>query len=184
MDTELLVTVADLEGMPEDGNRYEVIEGELYVSTSPGFPHQSALGNLHYFLADYLRDHPLGRVLWGLGVVFDELSGVIPDLIFISNERLKRVLADGRLTAAPEIVVEVLSPGKANENRDRTVKRNLYSTRGVSEYWILDPDTRTIDVSRKRKEGGLKRAVVLQAEDCLTSPLLPDFSVQVAQIFE
>jgi Uma2 family endonuclease len=184
MNTELLVTVADLEGMPEDGNRYEVIEGELYVSTAPGFPHQSALAKLFSKLDRYLGDHQLGRVLWGLGLVFDEFSGVIPDLVFISNERLKRILVGGRLTAAPEIVIEALSPGKSNENRDRTVKRKLYSSRGVSEYWILDPETLTIEIYRKRKEGGLKRVLVLQAEDILTSPLLPDFSVQVAQIFE
>ena len=97
---------------------------------------------------------------------------------------MQRILRDGRLTGAPEIAVEVLSPGSANENRDRLVKRQLYSSRGVSEYWIVDPETRTIEVSRKRKEGGLQPAVVLQAEDDLTSPLLPDFRVQVAQLFE
>jgi Uma2 family endonuclease len=182
--TEMPVTVAALEGMPEDGNRYEVIEGELYVSTSLAFPHQSALGNLHFALAAYLKDHPIGRALLGLGVVFDEFNGVIPDLLFISNERLKRILAGGRLTMAPEIVIEILSPGSANENRDRVVKRKLYSSRGVSEYWVLDPETRTLEVQRKRKEGGLKRAVVLQPEDDLTSALLPEFRISIAELFE
>lgn len=64
------------------------------------------------------------------------------------------------------------------------MKRQLYSSHGVSEYWRLDPGARTLEVSRKRKEGGLKRAVVLQAEDELTFPILPGFSVKVAQLFE
>jgi Uma2 family endonuclease len=182
--TELPLTVAALEGMPDDGNRYEVIEGELYVSTAPGFPHQSVLAYLFSALSLYLEDHPMGRVLWNLELVFDDFSGVISDLVFISHERLKRTLAGGRLTGAPEIVVEALSPGKANEDRDRRVKRKLYSTRGVSEYWILDPETRTIEVSRKRQEGGLECVAVLQAEDYLTSPLLPNFRILIAQLFE
>lgn len=184
IDTELLLTVDDLVGMPEDGNRYEVIEGELHVSTAPGFPHQSALGRLFAALSEYLKDQPLGRVLWNLGIVFDKFNGVVPDLVFISHERLQRSLTGGRLVAAPEIVVEAISPGKENERRDRLVKRQLYSTRGVSEYWIIDIENRTVEVSRKRKEGGLKRAAVLHAEDQLTSSVLPGFAVKVAQLFE
>ena len=89
-----------------------------------------------------------------------------------------------RLTGAPEIVIEILSPGSTNENRDRLVKRQLYSSRGVSEYWILDPEARTIEVNRKRKEGGLELAVILHSEDDLTSPLLPDFRTPVSRLFE
>jgi Uma2 family endonuclease len=181
---QLPLTVADLEGMPEDGNRYEVIEGELYVSAAPGYPHQSVLGNLYFAFRLYLRDHPIGEACLGIGMVSDEFSGVIPDLLFVSNERLQRSLADGKLTAAPEIVIEALSPGKANENRDRRVKWQLYSSTGVSEYWLIDPENRTVEISRKRKEGGLQRAVVLHEDDEITSPTLPDFRVPVSQLFE
>ena len=104
--TEIPVTVSDIDALPEDGNRYEVIEGELYVSTAPGFPHQSALGNLYFELAEYLRRNRIGRAVLGLGVIFDQFNGVIPDLLFISNERFDRILVGGRLKAAPEIVVE------------------------------------------------------------------------------
>ena len=70
----------------------------------------------------------IGRVLWNLGIVFAEFSGVIKDLVYTTNERLKRFLAGGRLTGAPEVVVEALSPGKSNERRDRLVKRASSST--------------------------------------------------------
>jgi Uma2 family endonuclease len=178
------MTVQALDGAPDDGNRYEVIEGELYVSTAPGIPHQSILGNLYWELGNYLKSHPIGRAYLGIGIVFDDFNGVIPDLLYISSERLSHALAVDRLKASPELVIEILSPGSSNQNRDRIVKRKLYSSRGVSEYWIVDPETRTIAVSRKRKEGGLKPAVVLNAEDDLTTPILPDFRVSVAQIFE
>lgn len=182
--TESPMTVHALNGAPDDGNRYEVIEGELYVSNAPRLPHQAALGNLHIALGIYLKKHPVGRAVLGLGIVSDDLNGVIPDLLFVSTDRMSRILEEGRLKAAPEIVIEILSPGASNENRDREVKRRLYSTRGVSEYWIVDPETRTIEVSRKRKEGGLQPSVVLASEDDLTSPILPDFRVPVSQIFE
>jgi Uma2 family endonuclease len=182
--TEIPVAVSDIDELPEDGNRYEVIEGELYVSTAPGFPHQWALGNLHFALVDYLRQQNIGKAVLGLGVIFDQFNGVIPDLLFISNERFDRILVGGRLKAAPEIVVEVLSPGKINEQRDRVAKRKLFSATGVSEYWILDPENRTIEIYRKRKEGGFGRSVTLQSDDDLTSPLLPDFRVAVTQLFE
>ena len=182
--TDLPMTVSALAGAPDDGNRYEGIDGELYVSTSPAFPHQYALGRLHLALGNYLDIHRVGIAILGLGVVFDEFNGVIPDLLFVSNERLNRIRSGGRLKAAPEIVVEILSPGSSNEDRDRVVKRRLYSSRGVHEYWIVDPEARTIEVNRKRKEGGLELAVLLQAGDDLTTPLLPEFRVPVAETFE
>ena len=182
--TDMPMTVQALDGAPDDGNRYEVIEGELYVSTAPGFPHQFVLAKLVIALGKYLESHQLGQVLPGLGIVFDDFNGVIPDLLFVSTERLTRLLVgDHHLKASPEIVIEILSSGSSNERRDRIVKRKLYSSRGVSEYWIVDPETRTIEVSRKRKEGGLRPAVVLTAEDDLTTPILPEFRVPVALIF-
>jgi len=182
--TELPMTVSALDGAPDDGNRYEVIDGELYVSTSPAIPHQFALGRLYLAIGNYLELHRAGIAFLGLGVVFDEFNGVIPDLLYVSTERLNRIRSGGRLKAAPEIVIEILSPGSSNEDRDRIIKRKLYSSRGVSEYWIADPETRTIEINRKRKEGGLEMIVLLQSGDDLTSPLLPEFRVPVGQIFE
>ena len=88
---------------------------------------------------DYLREHPIGEILPGVGVIFDDYNGVIPDLVFATHERMRKTVADGRFQAAPDIVIEIISPGSSNERRDRHLKRSLYAARGVSEYWIVDP---------------------------------------------
>ena len=179
------MTVAALAGTPDDGKRYEVIEGELYVSEPSYFTHQSVLGNLHLALGKYLNSHRIGRAYLGVGIVFDDFNGVTPDLLFVRTERMNRIrVGDSHLNAAPEIVIEILSPGSSNEERDQIVKRKLYSSRGVSEYWIVDPAGHTIEVSRRRKEGGLKTVAVLSEGDDLTTPILPEFRVPVAEMFE
>src|SRR3984885_11227857 len=100
--SELRLTNADLEAMPEDGNRYEVIDGELYVSSAPGYIHQKILIRIVGAFLTYLGQHPIGEVLAGVGVTFDDYDGVIPDLIFVTNERLRKTLAGGRFHTAPE----------------------------------------------------------------------------------
>jgi Uma2 family endonuclease len=182
--TEPPLTIADLDATPDDGNRYELIEGELYVSASPSFFHQDILGNLFTAFKDYLRSNPVGTVTLGVGVIFDDFNGVIPDLVYFSHERRKHILKGERFCGAPEIVIEILSPGASNERRDRHIKRNLYSSRGVDEYWIVDPDTRTIEVYRQRKEGGLESVATLQESGDLTTPLLAGFRMRIATLFE
>jgi Uma2 family endonuclease len=181
--SELRLTNADLETMPEDGNRYEVIDGELYVSSAPSLIHQIILSNLLISVAGYLREHPIGRILPGVGVIFDDYNGVIPDLIFVTNERLRKTLAGGRFHAAPEIVIEILSPGKSNERRDRHVKRSLYSARGVAEYWLIDPENQTIELHLRNQAGDLVFDRSVLSADELTSSLLPGFSVRVDTLF-
>ena len=91
------MTVADLEVLPDDGNRYELIEGELIVSRAPGLTHQRISGNLFAVLRRFLDQHPLGEILATPGVVFDDFNGVISDLIFMSNDRRANIVAGERL---------------------------------------------------------------------------------------
>jgi len=84
---EHLITVADLENFPDDGNRYELIEGELFVSTVPGIPHQLVLLNLQIHLYRYLERNPIGKLVPGAGAVFSNFDAVIPDLVIVLNER-------------------------------------------------------------------------------------------------
>jgi Uma2 family endonuclease len=178
----VLLTVADLESLPDDGNRYEIVDGELFVSTSPSFLHQTILTQLLYAILNYLQRSPTGHIVPGVGVIFDDHNAVIPDLVYISNARMPETVVGGRLVRAPEIAIEILSPGASNERRDRHVKLSLYSSREVKEYWIVDPENRAVEIYRLRS-GKLETAGRLQATDLLTSPELPDFSVAIESLF-
>lgn len=183
MSTTLKYTSADLALMPDDGNRYEIIEGELYVSSQPRAEHQYTCNRLGYFLEDWSDRGGLGLVLPAPGLVFAEDDDVVPDVIWISRERYAEAIdAAGHLSLAPELVIEVLSLGNANEKRDREAKLKLYSRRGVQEYWIVSWFGQFVEVYRYA-DTALQLAGTLNAKDELKSPLLPGFSCQVAKLF-
>jgi Uma2 family endonuclease len=181
--SDLRLTNADLEAMPEDGNRYEVIDGELYVSSAPGFIHQIIVVRIVTAFAEYLRRHPIGEIAPGVGVIFDDYNGVIPDLVFATHEHMRKTLIGGRYHASPEIVIEILSPGSSNERRDRHVKRSLYAARGVGEYWILDPENRSVELYCRDAAGELVLDRSIRQGDQLTSGFLPGFEVSVDSLF-
>ena len=183
MSTTTRWTSRDLESLPDDGTRYEIIDGELYMSRQPHYYHQYVCFELLLVLGNWNRTTKLGRVVATPGLIFAEDNDVVPDLVWISNGQLTQSLeSDGHLHSAPELVIEVLSPGRANERRDREAKLQLYSRRGVSEYWIADWQTRSIDLYR-RKDRELELDKTLNETDMLSSPLLPGFSCPVSDVF-
>ena len=177
-------TSADLELFAGDSaNRYEIIDGELFVTRTPNWQHQRICINVGTILKLWSDEAGLGQVAVTPGIIFSESDNVIPDLVWVSDERLDQLLDEvGHLTGAPELIVEILSPGKKNERRDREAKLKLYSIRGVREYWIVDYKQQTVEVYR-REEARLKLAANLFSQDELTSPLLPNFSCLVSQFF-
>src|SRR5436309_6841378 len=90
---EKWMTIDDLLLMPDDGNRYEVIEGELFVTRAPNYDHQAVITNLAILIGTYLKQNPIGSVVAGPGVIFSKFSGVIPDLIFSTHKTRKKVLS-------------------------------------------------------------------------------------------
>jgi Uma2 family endonuclease len=174
---------ADLELLPDNGSRYEIIDGELFVTRAPHWNHQNAVLNLSVALVTWSRSTGFGKVSVTPGIIFTDDDNVIPDLVWISTDRLARILDEsGHLLAAPELVVEVLSAGSDNERRDREVKRKLYAIRGVQEYWIVDWHKQQIEIFR-RDSNGLPLVATLLGSDVLSSPLLPNFEQSVAEIF-
>jgi len=145
------ITWQDVQQMPDDGNRYEAIEGDLYVTPAPTTRHQRVNKRLLYALDRILERPGLGEVFIApYGVEFPATGeGVQPDIVFVSGERRDIVAAAG-IVGAPDLVVEVLSPSTAS--RDRTIKLRLYERHGVREYWIVDSDENAIDVWRFGKE--------------------------------
>jgi Uma2 family endonuclease len=184
METARKFTSSDLASMPDDdGNRYEIIEGDLYVSKLPSVEHQYVCSRLVGFLADWSEEGGTGIALISPGLVFSEDDDVGPDVVWVSHERMTGSLDKaGHFTRAPELVVEVLSPGKRNEYRDRQAKLKLYSRRGVTEYWIIDPLRRFVEVYR-REGDALGPPATLNTDDTLETPMLPGFSCPVSKLF-
>lgn len=173
----------DLEMLPDDGKRYEIVDGELYVSKQPHWEHQFVCGQVFALLQAWSSQTKTGIANLAPGLIFGEEDDVAPDVIWISRERLATALQkDGKLHLAPEIVIEVLSPGTANEHRDREIKLKLYSRRGVKEYWIVDWQGRQLEIYQ-REEGILVLDRTLYGTDVLQSPLLPGFACKVDQLF-
>lgn len=171
--------------MPDDGGwkRYEIIKGELLVTHAPHIWHQGAANKLSTRLEVWSEATGLGRSFQTPGVIFTDVDAVIPDLVWASNERLENGLDQaGHFTAAPELIVEVLSAGQKNEQRDKELKLKLYSLSGVQEYWIVNWRLKELEVYR-RESAKLQKVATLLVTDKLTSPLLPGFDCAVASIF-
>ncbi len=184
MNTKLKpLTIADWDAMPHgDGNRYEIIEGELFVSTSPGLTHQIVLSNLIFLVRRFLESNPIGMVVTTPGLILSNFSGVIPDLVFFLNEQRERIITDDRLMGPPDLVVEIVSAGWANNRRDRVVKLQLYAKHGVPEYWIVDPKKLTLE-KYVNQESSLSLLETLEHDDELSTSALPDFSCPLSEIF-
>lgn len=183
MTTELRFTIHDFEGLPEDNRvRYEIIDGELYVSTSPHWRHQLVTTEIARALGNWGEETGSGVVISAPGVIFSDEDAVMPDLIWASSQRFQAIVGDdGKLHDAPELIVEVLPPGKRNEQRDQDIKLKLYSRRGVHEYWIVDWQVPSIRVYR-RVAAALQLVATLYADDAVTSPLLPGFTAAVRNL--
>ncbi|MBE9018399.1 hypothetical protein C7Y66_29740 [Chroococcidiopsis sp. CCALA 051] len=176
-------TTSDLELLPDNGNRYEIVDGELFVTRAPGWRHQRTIKNICRELDLWSQQTDVGEVVPTPGIIFTDADNVIPDVVWISKERLAALLDEAEhLTGAPELVVEVLSPGETNERRDKEAKLKLYAAQGVCEYWIADPRLEQIQVYR-REHATLVMVATLFTSDELTSPLLPGFSCAVARLF-
>ena len=179
-------TIADLEKLPETDKRtrYEIIDGELFVSRTAHFGHDQACIALMAALRNWSKESGLGFAGGPLGLIFAADEAVIPDVYWISRPRLREHLSavDNKLHGPPDLAIEVLSPGAENQRRDRVAKLGVYSRRGVDEYWIVDLEQRCVDVYR-RKGAVLERVQTLSEEETLTSPLLPGFAEPVEDLF-
>lgn len=177
------LTYDDFVLFPDDGMRHELIDGEHHVAPSPNTKHQIVSGNLYFLIRTWLESHPVGRIFSApFDVVFSNVDVVEPDLIYVSHER-SRVVTDANVQGAPDIVIEIGSPG--TRRRDATIKRQLYEQFGVSEYWIVDPDADVVRVYRRAGER-FARAIELSREkgEVLTTALLSALDLPLARIFE
>ena len=169
---------------PEDGQRHELIDGEHYVTPAPVRKHQVIVLNIATAIRFHLKSHPVGFVYVApFDVILSDHDVVEPDVLYVSRERAQEIEMSPWVKGAPSLVVEVGSPG--THKRDETTKRRLYERYGVDEYWLVDTALDTITVLR-RSGDGFERAAELRREDgdVLTTPLLPEWSLSLREVFE
>jgi Uma2 family endonuclease len=181
MPIDIRLTYEDYCLLPNDGKRYEIIDGELFVTPSPLTRHQLVVMNLAYYLIGFVKRHDLGVVyLAPLDVVFSPYDVVEPDILYVSKARAA-IVTEKNVQGAPDLVVEVLSESTAKI--DRTTKLKLYARFEVREYWLIDPIKLSAEIYRLGSEG-FELALQLAADDALTSPLFPGFSLPLRKLVE
>jgi Uma2 family endonuclease len=167
--------------IPEDGKRYEILDGELYMTPAPVTRHQIIVGRLHYLLMSYLEAHPIGSVLVApCDVVLSDTDVVQPDLLFVHKNGVARI-TEKNVQGPPDVVIEILSPGTAA--RDRELKRKRYEHFGVREYWLVDPDGTTMEILTL--DGGQYRRISFAGRPAtLTSPLFPELTLDLERLLK
>lgn len=171
------ITWDDLQKMPEDNRRREVIDGELIVSPSPFVEHQRILGELARRIGNFLEATPIGQVFIApLDTILDHEQVLQPDLLYISKARAS--IVDRWVYGAPDLAVEILS--ESTRRRDEVRKRQLYEQFGVSEYWIVDPEADHVIVYRL-VDGRYGEGIAIR--ETLTTPLLPGLEIDLARLF-
>ena len=171
----------DYEEMPAGPPYYQVIEGDLVMSPSPNIYHQAIVGRIYALLLRFLERRPLGEVFVApLDVFLSEINVYQPDVIFISNQR-RSILTEHGLEGAPDLAVEVLSPGTARF--DKGSKRKVYARTGVKELWLVDQEASLIHVYQLAKDAETPVATY-DDKATFTSPLLPGLRIKAASIFK
>ena len=164
-----------------DDQRYELLDGELIMAPAPNLGHQRIDTKLGWRLAQFVEEKNLGEVFSApCDVVLSDTDVVQPDLLFVSHRRAHLLLGGANVLGAPDLVVEILSPSTAG--RDRTLKRGLYAKHGVKEYWLIDPDARTVTVLRLGESAFEVEAIYGEGQT-LTSPTLAGFTADLNEIF-
>jgi Uma2 family endonuclease len=174
------LTYDDLLAMPDDGQRYEIINGELIVNPAPTSGHQRVFFQLARLLDEYAQATGAGEVfLAPLAVKLGRFDVVEPDLVFLAASRPRVPDADNAIDYAPDLVVEILSP--SSRSTDRVKKMALYARSGVREYWIADPDQRTLAINVL--EGDAFHTVEPDADGHLSSRVLPGLLIDPDTVF-
>ena len=173
------VSYADLERMPDDGRRFEIIDGELIdVTPSPSPLHQRASKRLQRQLEAYFEAGGRGEVFDApLDVILNPYDVFEPDIIVVTDAaQVSRRAIEG----APTIVVEVLSPSSVKY--DRVKKGNRYAVLGLPHYWILDPSTRRLECLRLA-DGSYRLVAAAEGDDSLAHPDFPGLTIDLAAIW-
>lgn len=174
------VSYDDLAQMPEDGRRYELYDGEVFVVPSPILRHQVVALRLWRILDDYASETGGLAVASPIDIVFSDYDVVQPDIVLLSAESLRSVSLDKPIRRSPDLAVEVLSPSTASNDRGR--KMRMFQRYGVPEYWIVDPIEETIEIYRLT-ELAYESVATVSGSETMRSAVLPDLTLVPATVF-
>lgn len=174
------VSYADLERMPEDGRRYELYDGEVFVVPSPIPLHQVVAQRVWWELEEYVRTHGGLAIMSPIDIVFSEYDVVQPDVVFFTKSRSQLVQMRAPIRDAPDLAIEVLSPATAATDRGK--KMQMLARYGVPEYWIVDPIAETVEIYTLVSDTYSLIHTAVSA-DPLRSPLLTELTFPLARIF-
>jgi len=172
-------TYAEYARLPDDGNRYEVIDGEVCVTPAPGPKHQRIAASLFVMLRSYVKEHRIGELLWDVDLLFVSGQYLRPDMVFVPKTSLGGI-TDRGVEAPPGLVVEVLSPH--SRRIDLELKPPRYREFGVPEYWVVDPARRSVEVSRFG--ASMKPEVVAGVLRWQPEAGVPALTIDVGRVFD
>ncbi|MCP9462936.1 MAG: Uma2 family endonuclease [Nitrospira sp.] len=179
--TTTKLTYHDYLLLPDDGKRYEIIDGDLFMTPAPVTRHQTIAMRLSHLLMTYLESHPVGIVLAApCDVVLSEVDVVQPDLLLIRHDSAARI-TEKNIQGPPDIIIEILSPGTAT--RDRDLKRKRYEHFGVQEYWLVDPDQNTLEILALKNGQYVEACRAARPAQC-ASALLPGLVLDLGWILK
>lgn len=173
-------TYDDYAALPDDGNRYEIVNGVLVMAPSPSPSHQDIVLEIVSYLRVHVKLAGLGRVFPSpIDVELGPKNVFQPDIVVVLNEHLARV-QEKKIVGAPDLVVEVASQSTAAY--DRLTKYEVYARAGIAEYWIVKPATRAVEVL-VLEDGEYASRGVFRGRDMLPSQVIPYLPVRVDQFF-
>jgi Uma2 family endonuclease len=163
-----------------EGQRYQLIRGVLLAEPGPTYWHQGSAGEIFSYLHLFLKEHKLGRVYYELDVILAPDVTVRPDITVLLNESVSKLTSKGYPNGAPDLAIEVASPGTAKY--DRIVKRELYAEYGMPEYWIVRPEEKSVELLIL-ENGSYRSYGKFQGKQTLPSHIVAGFPTSVEQFF-
>jgi Uma2 family endonuclease len=175
------LTYEDYLTLPDDGQRYEIIEGELYVSPAPNLKHQWTATQLTAVLVNHVGENNLGHVYAAPSDVLLANSSIVqPDLLFISRARL-HILTEPNVQGPPDLVIEVISP--SSTRTDQETKRALYEKYGVKYYWIFEPTEHWVRAFELGADGVYELVAEASGDAPFSAPPFPDLTIALARLW-
>jgi Uma2 family endonuclease len=177
---KIILTYEDYVLLPNDGKRYEILEGELTVTPAPSTKHQTASVNLLVLLSQYIKERDLGKLFHApIDLILESTSVLQPDLLFVSKAR-QHIITERAIEGAPDLVIEILSP--TTSRTDRVTKAQIYARYGVPAYWIVDPEREAIEIYLLEIDA-YRLAATLEGKIPMSAPPFKELEIAAGGVF-